>query len=213
MEIDFSGLDRRATYGVMTQAILPRPIAWVMTDCGADLGTARWNLAPFSYFNGASSDPPLTVFSIGHGLDDRPRKDTYRNLLERPQFVIHVASARQLEQVHGSSRAFPWGESEVEALGLEVEEWDWPVPRLAGCRLAFASELVDLIPVAAGQEQTLVISRVHRLWVDETVVSHDRKGRIVIDPMGVDPLCRLGAGLYGSLASAFRPQTVAGKIT
>ena len=39
--------------------IVPRPIAWI-TTLSAD-GVV--NLAPFSFFNGIASDPPMVMFS------------------------------------------------------------------------------------------------------------------------------------------------------
>jgi hypothetical protein len=46
MEIELGPLSERETYAILTQTILPRPIAWVLTD-NALPGDARWNLAPF----------------------------------------------------------------------------------------------------------------------------------------------------------------------
>ena len=46
MLLDFTALPPRDAYAWMTQAITPRPIAWVST-VSAD---GRTNLAPFSFF-------------------------------------------------------------------------------------------------------------------------------------------------------------------
>ena len=59
------------TYKLMAQTIIPRPIAWVVTE---DEGVV--NIAPFSYFIGLSSDPAICAcFGIGHKADSTP-KDT-----------------------------------------------------------------------------------------------------------------------------------------
>ena len=57
MEIDLSPLSEAQTYALLTQTIIPRPIAWALTD-NSTPGDSPWNLAPFSFFNGISSKPP-----------------------------------------------------------------------------------------------------------------------------------------------------------
>ena len=59
MYIDFSQWDPSAIYHLMTQTVVPRPIAWVLTE-SAD---QNFNLAPFSYFTAVSSHPPLLMIS------------------------------------------------------------------------------------------------------------------------------------------------------
>ena len=56
------------TYKLMAQTIIPRPIAWVVTE---DAGVI--NVAPFSYFIGLSSDPASVLISVGHKADGTPK--------------------------------------------------------------------------------------------------------------------------------------------
>ncbi len=86
MIIDLGKLGSSDIHGVMTQVIIPRPIAWVLSDNG----NGTWNFAPFSFFNGICSDPPLVMISV----ERRPcgaKKDTWVNIEERSDFVTHVA--------------------------------------------------------------------------------------------------------------------------
>ncbi|MCI0656098.1 MAG: flavin reductase, partial [Acidobacteria bacterium] len=70
LEIDPAQLDRRAAYKLMISLIVPRPIAWVSSiSPGGSL-----NLAPFSYFNGISSHPPIVMIAVGARRGER--KDT-----------------------------------------------------------------------------------------------------------------------------------------
>jgi len=64
------------SYKLMAQTIIPRPIAWVVTE---DEGVV--NIAPFSYFIGLSSDPATVLISVGHKPDGSP-KDTLANIRE-----------------------------------------------------------------------------------------------------------------------------------
>ncbi len=61
MNIDLSTLAPTQVYHLMTQTVIPRPIAWVLTDSGEQ----NFNLAPFSYFTAVSSRPPLLMISVG----------------------------------------------------------------------------------------------------------------------------------------------------
>ena len=86
MDLDLSTLDPKTIYQTMIQCIVPRPIAWVLTDNG----DRSFNLAPFSYFNGVSSRPPIISISAGKKRDGS-KKDTWKNIEERTLFVVHLA--------------------------------------------------------------------------------------------------------------------------
>ncbi len=76
--MDFSALPPPDCYRLMIQAVVPRPVAWVLSDNG----DGSLNLAPFSFFTAISSDPPLLMFSAGKKPDGTP-KDTLHNVEER----------------------------------------------------------------------------------------------------------------------------------
>jgi len=63
---------------------------------------AVFNLAPYSFFNTVSSEPPLVMISTGLRSDGRP-KDTRENVKQRQDFLIHIASVAQLEDLNASS--------------------------------------------------------------------------------------------------------------
>ena len=87
MQLDFSQIPPRDTYQWMIHTILPRPIAWVSTIAP----DGRTNLAPFSFFQGVTSNPPTLMFvpvNDRHGT----KKDTVRNIELVPEFVINVVS-------------------------------------------------------------------------------------------------------------------------
>jgi flavin reductase (DIM6/NTAB) family NADH-FMN oxidoreductase RutF len=94
MNIDLSSLSNNNVYHLMTQTIIPRPIAWVLTK-NKDNST---NLAPFSYFNAVCSNPPLCMLSMGK-KPDGAFKDTGTNLIEGADCVIHIAHVNQAEVV------------------------------------------------------------------------------------------------------------------
>lgn len=203
MIINLDDLSSSETYFAMTQAIVPRPIAWVLSENSA----GDYNLAPFSYFNAVCSDPPLIMISLGKKPDGTP-KDTRVNIEARPSFVVHIAGVEQLEQLNASSATLPAGESEIAHLGLELAEFPGSrLPRLADCRLAMACELYQVMELGP-VPQAMIFGRLTHLYLADDVAEHDPKGRLKIHAERLNPLARLGAREYfagGEVITLVRP--------
>jgi flavin reductase (DIM6/NTAB) family NADH-FMN oxidoreductase RutF len=199
MEIDLGPLSESQRYPLLTQTIIPRPIAWVLTDNSLP-DDARWNLAPFSFFNGICSDPPMVMFSVGSWDVAGKAKDTLSNIRKNSSFTIGIANQQQVKQVQQSAISLEHGVSEVSKFGISVSSWDWPTPLIDGCRINFACTLSKELKIEESS-QTLIFAKISKIWVADEAVSKDEKGRIVIDPEKIDPLLRLGAGKYGTLGS------------
>ena len=91
MNIQLNNMPSTAIYHLMTQTIIPRPIAWVLSNNSDD----SLNLAPFSYFNAVCSDPPLCMLSMGK-KPNGTTKDTVANLIEEAYCVVHIATPNNL---------------------------------------------------------------------------------------------------------------------
>jgi flavin reductase (DIM6/NTAB) family NADH-FMN oxidoreductase RutF len=206
---DLDGLPPADVHRLLTQVIVPRPIAWVVTDAGPE-ARGRWNLAPFSYFMGLASDPPLVGFAVAPGPAGRV-KDTRVNLDRCAELTVLLPHRGQLEAVHRTSSELPPGESELEDAGLTPVTWEWPVPRVAGARVALGCRRERLVGLDPADRTVLVVARVHRVWLDDAVVTEDRSGGPRIAPGGLDPLARLGSGLYAGLGDPVRPAGSAGR--
>lgn len=193
MIISFETLNASRIYHTMTQTLIPRPIAWVLTKNDADIG--GFNLAPFSYFTAISSDPALVLLSIGKKADEAGSdKDTLRNLKAQKQCVIHIANAAQVDQLNATAKALPYGESEVGQLALtDFENFD--LPRLDAANIAFACQMHQVMPID-NSKQTMVLLKVESVFVDDAMASTDDKGRVKINADNIDPLARLGTGEY-----------------
>ena len=78
MILDLSQLKPAQVYFHMIQTLIPRPIAWVLSE----IEQGKYNLAPFSYFNAVCSDPPLIMLSVGKKPDGAPitQQVTRRNV-------------------------------------------------------------------------------------------------------------------------------------
>jgi flavin reductase (DIM6/NTAB) family NADH-FMN oxidoreductase RutF len=199
MEIELGPLNESQRYALLTQTIIPRPIAWALTDNSLQ-GDSQWNLAPFSFFNGIASDPPMVMFSIGSWDVFGKSKDTLVNLRKKPAFTIGIANQHQVKQVQQTASSLEHGVSETSQFGIAVHTWDWPTPLIDGCRINFACTLSKEVKIDESS-QILVFAKISKIWVVDEAVSKDEKDRIVIDPQKIDPLLRLGAGKYGNLGS------------
>ncbi len=114
MQVRPEDLDRRNRYGLLISALVPRPIAWVSTLSPA----GRRNLAPFSFFGGISSNPPLVGIAIGRRKGTK--KDTLANLEVLGEGVIHVATEELAEAMVLSSGDFPEEIDEFDLTGLRT---------------------------------------------------------------------------------------------
>lgn len=202
MQMQLSSSNEAATYHLLTQTVLPRPIAWALT---ADAETQRYNLAPFSFFAPLASEPPLLAFSIGNRLGGRV-KDTAENAAIGAPIVIHIPSSEQSSSVQASAAPFLPHESELDAPDIAAdldETWDFPLPRIASAPVAFGcfvSQRVELAEPAGSQ--ILVIARASVVWVRDDAVHKDGRGRVRIDPSVIDPLARLGSGRFSTIVPA-----------
>ncbi len=204
MQIKLDDLPAPQVYFTMTQTVLPRPIAWLLTE-NEDAG---YNLAPFSYFNAVCSDPPLVVVSIGK-QDDGRDKDTIRNIRERQEFVIHIASCDQLPELNQTSATLPPGESEVTANDLSLTRVDgFRMPRLSDAKIAFFCERYDIQMIGAKKQQSLLFAEIREIYLADDCAEINDKGRLQVHADRIRPLSRLGAGQYsdfGEIMSAKRP--------
>jgi flavin reductase (DIM6/NTAB) family NADH-FMN oxidoreductase RutF len=202
MDVELQGLSESDAYALFSQIIIPRPIAWVLSDNGKEYGAERWNLGPFSYFNGITSDPPMVMFSIGDGMAGKI-KDTHRNLKNNPECVISLASVDQAKDMQNSSEDLPAGESEVKKFDIALSDWDWSVPRVAAAPVSMGCIARQFTRVG-NTEQILVFAEISRLWVRDDVGAFDVKGQLRIDVEAFNPLARVGKGAYARLSEIFR---------
>ncbi|WP_333005032.1 flavin reductase family protein [Vibrio coralliilyticus] len=197
MNIDASTLAPTQIYHLMTQTVIPRPIAWVLTESG----DADYNLAPFSYFTPVSSNPPLLMFSVGKKPTGEI-KDTTRNVLETGRMVVHIANADLAEQVTQTSATLPHGESEVALAALELIDFEgFELPRIKDCPIAFGCKLFEVKEVGE-TPQSLIFAQIEDIYIAPEVIG-DNQERLVVDALKVNPLSRLGGSQYANLDQTF----------
>lgn len=178
-EIDPAELPSREVYHLLTGVVVPRPIAWVSTL--APDGTR--NLAPHSYFNVISSDPPIVHFTSS-GV-----KDTLRNVRATKEFVVNVVSRELAEAMNLTAADFPPDEDELAWADLETAlSKRVAPPRVARAPVALECRVRTILSMGNGN---MVFGDVVHLHVDDAVW---RDGRV--DPALLRPLGRLGGSRY-----------------
>ncbi len=190
--INLSQLDISERYKILTQLIVPRPIAWVSTV--SEEGVT--NLAPFSYFNLFGSKPPLVVVSCGNRPEGGP-KDTAANIEATEVFGINMVSEELADLMVESSAPLAPVESEIEKLELatfEVGEKKVPLLDLAQVNME-----CKLIEIRYYGENRLIVGEVLSLFIDDSLI--DGK-ELTISPEYA-PIGRLGGDFYGTTTNRF----------
>ena len=174
----------------MVGLIAPRPIAFVST-VDAD---GHANVAPYSFFNAFSSNPPLLVFSSNRRVTDNTTKDTLANVRATGECVVNVVSYEILNQMALASVEWPAEVSEFDVAGFTRLPSDLVAPpRVAESPAAFECRVREVITLGEeGGAGHLIICDVLRLHVDEAVL--DERDRV--DPHKLDLVGRLGRSYY-----------------
>ena len=181
----------RDVYRFLISAVVPRPIAFVSTASAAGVT----NLAPFSYFNAVSSEPPLVTIAISDRPDDP--KDTLRNIRETREFVVNVVSEPLLDAMVRTAGEWPKTTSEFGLSGLTPapSERVRP-PYVAESPLQLECVLHSEIPLG---NSLLVVGEVILARVRDDVLTDGR-----VDPTKLAPVGRLGGELYAPLGPVLK---------
>jgi flavin reductase (DIM6/NTAB) family NADH-FMN oxidoreductase RutF len=191
MLFDPRSLPTRDVYRFLISAVVPRPIAFVSTVSAA----GHTNLAPFSYFNAISSEPPLVTIAISDRGDDP--KDTLRNIRETNEFVVNVVSEPLLDAMVHTAGEWPRSTSEFGASGLTpaASERVRP-PYVAESPLQLECVLHREIPLG---NSILIVGEVILGRVRDDVMVDGR-----VDPAKLAPIGRLGGELYAALGPVLK---------
>ena len=204
MILDLSQLKPAQAYFHMIQTLIPRPIAWVLSEIEQD----RYNLAPFSYFNAVCSDPPLIMLSIGK-KPDGSFKDTRVNIEQRKDFVVHIAHREMLQDLNQSSATLDADISELDQLGIETTAFEGSrLPRIKACKIACACECYQIHELGS-TPQSIIYGKVNHIYIDDDITTTGEKGRLKIHADMLAPVSRLGADEYmgfGEIIRLARPK-------
>ena len=183
MLFDYRDRESIEKYKLMSQTIIPRPIAWVVTE---DEGII--NIAPFSYFTGLSSNPPTIILSVGHKSDGTP-KDTLHNLRNNKKCTICMVATPHLEPMHLSSKELDRSLGEAEHFNIKTKKvFDKFPPMIQDAPIAFFCELYQEIDLADSKTIPLLVEIKHQ-YIDDICITD--KERLSIN---FEPVARVGKG-------------------
>ncbi|KAF2200171.1 flavo protein-like protein oxygenase [Delitschia confertaspora ATCC 74209] len=187
-------------YKLLISGIVPRPVGFVSTVSKDGEST---NLAPFSYFNMVSHDPPLFVLGFSGGFD-RP-KDTLTNIVETEECVLNIISESFVEAANFTSMNCPPGVSEWSFSGLHPAKSKLVKPdRVKEAVFSIEAKLVETREwesrITGKKTGVMAVVEGVRFWVREDAI--DEQG-VLIDPKVLKPISRFGGITYGRTTEAF----------
>lgn len=188
--IDPKSLPIPQLHGYLLGAVGPRPIAFASTIDKNGVS----NLAPFSFFNVFSANPPIMVFSPARSGRTNTTKDTYNNVKEVPEVVINVVNYDLVHQMSLASSPYDPGTDEFEKTGLTPLASETIQPfRVAESPVQFECKVNEVIELGdGGGAGNLVICEVTRIHINDEVLGQDGK----IDQHKIDLVSRMGGNWY-----------------
>jgi flavin reductase (DIM6/NTAB) family NADH-FMN oxidoreductase RutF len=188
--IDLDGRTPAQKQGLLSQLVVPRPIAMITTL--DQQGTV--NVAPFSYYMPISGEPPLVAVTVGAVREASAEpKDTWLNLERTGEFVINVTTVELAEHIEDVAREYPNGVDEAELVGWHTIPSQRVTPPSLGESPAHLECVVREV-IDRGDHSScfsgvhIVIAEVVCITVDDTITS--APGRI--DPTKVRAIGRMG---------------------
>jgi len=168
----------------------PRPICFAST---IDKEGVR-NLAPFSFFNVFSSNPPIAVFSPARSGRTGQQKDTYNNVKEVPEVVINIVDYSMVHQMSLASSPYNPSEDEfiksgLTAVGSEVVS-PWRVkesPVQMECKVNDVIELGE-----GGGAGNMIVCEILKIHIAESILDENQ----AIDQKKIDLVARMGGDWY-----------------
>ncbi len=172
MRWDMENVEPPIAYKLLAATVMPRPIAWVVTQDGA----GRVNAAPYSFFNVMGSAPPTVALGL---LADPARgfKDSARNILDSGEFVVNLVPERLAAAMNMTSVDAPRGVDELALAGLETTaSIHIAPPRISESPVAF--ECRALTTVETGPHQLVVIGQVVAVHIDDRFILNAERAHI-----------------------------------
>ncbi|KAH8832018.1 hypothetical protein DL96DRAFT_1589729 [Flagelloscypha sp. PMI_526] len=187
-------------YPLLTSGIVPRPVGFVATRSkdGVD------NLAPFSWFNSVTADPPVISLGLTTSRVDA-KKDTTRNILETKEFTVNIISEPFVRQANSCSVNAPFDISEWDISGLtQTPSETIKPPKVAESAFTLECTLFQSVPIIHPEKKvettTLILGLIKRIHVRNDVLNSSN----TIDLDKLQPVTRLGDISYGRVLGSYK---------
>ena len=171
-------------------SIGPRPIAFAST---VDAEGNR-NLAPFSFFNVFSANPPILIFSPARSGRTNTTKNTHDNVKEVAEVVINVVNYDMVHQMSLASSPFEAGVDEFVKAGFTPIASDTIRPfRVKESPVQIECKVIEIKELGQnGGAGNLVICEVQKIHIDERVLDENQ----MVDQQKIDLVSRMGGNWY-----------------
>lgn len=177
-------------------SVIPRPIALVSTI--SEEGIV--NVAPFSYFNIVTYDPPMLSVAVQRA--DGKSKDTARNILASGEAVLHIVDSDNVEQANNTSAPLSKDESELEISSFTaVDSKIVKVPGLNEAKVRYETELYENMVVY--NEENIPTTDLLLLKVKHYHIDSDIYHNGYIDPLKLKAVSRLAGNDYADIGEIF----------
>ncbi|CAM3525083.1 flavin reductase family protein [Flavobacterium gelidilacus] len=196
MQFNTQDTDEKLLYKLLTGTIIPRPIGWISTIDDKEIN----NLAPFSYFNMVSSDPPCVMFSTRR--DNNKNKDTLNNVLNNNEFVVNLVTLDIVEQMNATSASVDALTDEFELAKLTPINSVMVKPkRVKESLVHLECEKIHhyFIDNETNGGACVVIGKIKIIHIDDSILMDNN----YIDLDKYKPVARLAGSNYGTLGEIF----------
>lgn len=177
--------------------VIPRPIALVMTQSDEVI-----NIAPFSYFNIVSNDPPL--LSIAIQRSNGGLKDTSRNILAKQEATVHIVDEDIVKEANKTSATLPADESELKVSNFNLVESNIiGTPGIREAAVRYETTLYNAMEIKNSEElivADLIVLEVVGFHLAEKIYDEET-GYIIADKL--KPVSRLAGADYAKLGDQF----------
>jgi flavin reductase (DIM6/NTAB) family NADH-FMN oxidoreductase RutF len=191
---DFAEHDAGTNQGLLSQLVVPRPIA-VVSTCDQH-GTG--NLAPFSYYLPITGNPPLVGISFGMRESDGATKGSYENLMRCGDFVINVCSEVFADHLENLAKEYPHGVDEAALHGYHlVPSEQVSSPGVAEALARLECRVHQTVPLGNPDAAVvLVVAEVVCAVLDDSILESPDLDHPRIDLAALVPIGRTGARTF-----------------
>lgn len=190
MVINCNEQEGAVLYKLMTSIVVPRPIGWISTKSLNNID----NLAPFSFFNMISHDPPHVVFSAI--TTNNKRKDTVVNIIDTGEFVVNLVTEDVLEMMNETAIEIPFEESEFDFAAIaSLSSIHIKPKRVKNSPIHLECKKVHDYTIAGNDNNggaTLIVGKVLAIHINDELLDENLK----IDRKKYKPIGKLSGGLY-----------------
>ena len=177
--------------------IFPRPIGWISSV--NKNGVA--NLAPYSYFNAVTDEPPQIMFCSNGSSTHGKYKDSLSNILYTKEFVVNFVTTVTRNQMNISSRDFKPDEDEFLLSNLKKKKSKIvKAPSVRDSPVNLECKLVKIIKLQSNSDKTstMVVGEVIGVYINNKFIKNSR-----VDSVAMKYIARMGYSEYTTVSSKF----------